>query len=500
MAASEKNFLFKSANLFITRRRILEYLKTIENDRKLSFFEIEDIADRLLEYGEHALEIIVNNFSRQRDTLIIKRYEHLMMYMYEPSFLKYLVSLGFKKNIYIRTSLLNLLNFYGFNLYQSPYYGEIEEFYSKVYETLMFFLRKKENDFDDIKNFLQNFYFLSDDEKIRLLEIIDESSPYKRYFLYNLLIWTGFKQVLFEIIRNLGKRRTERAIILLNFLKKMLPFEYIESIDKVLSKLTFSVIDHSCNNKKNDKRYYYKTMISDLNKENSFMLFFEVRNCNKPVKFLLTVNEFYFLSIDSYVYTDNESPIEKIYSLKEIKNEIAFDILADIVLNHLELEVPLPWQFTFLTCFVDMEKIIPKNYTCHINSREEFFINEYWERIFDMYVQENGWFMNEHKFCNIIEKWYYNTEPYEDIWRDHLFLRKIIREIILPEINYWKKRFYQLADYFFYAEGQQKLAFLIYKNIHDLIPDVESIEKNSFIKKLIMYNKDKCLLEMRRQK
>ncbi len=498
MTNSEKNFLFKSANIFLIRRRVLEYLKTIEKDRKLSFVEIEDISDKLLEYGEHALEIIVNNFSRQRDALIIDRYEHLMMYMYEPAFLKYLMPLGFKKNVYIRNSLLNLLNFYGFNLYQSPYYGEVEEFYNKVYETLMVFLRKKENELEDVKHFLKDFYFLSDAEKIRLLEIIDDSSPEKRYFLYNLLIWTGFKQVLLEIIKNLGKRKSERAIFLLNFLKKMLPYEYLEPIDKALSKLMFSVIHQGVNDQSNSKKHFYKTMISDLNKENSFLLFFEVRNCNKPVKFLFTINEFYFLSIDSYVYTDNESAIEKVYSLKEIKNEIAFDILADIVLNHLEMEVPLPWQFTFLTCFVDVEKILPKNYTCHIDVKEEVFINEYWQKVFDMYVQENGWFMNENKFYNIIEKWYYNTEPYEDIWRDHLFLRKIIREIILPEINYWKKRFYQLADYLFYAESQQKLAILIYNNIRNLMPDVENIEKNTFIKKLIMYNKDKCILEMRR--
>jgi hypothetical protein len=500
MTDSKKNFLLKSANLFIVRRKVLEYLRTIEKDRKFSFVEIEDIADRLLDYGEYALEIIVNNFSRQRDALIIDRYEHLIMYMYEPAFLKYLVPLGFKKNVYIRTSLLNLLNFYGFNLYQSPYYGEIEGFYSKVYEALMVFLRKKDNDLDDVKNFLKDFYFLSDAEKARLIEIIDGSSPQKRYFLYNVLIWTGFKQVLFEIIRNLGKRKSERAIFLLNFLKKMLPFEYIELIDKALSKSMLSVINGCYSDKSNDKKYYYKTMISDLNKENSFLLFFEVRNHNKPVKFLFNINEFYFLSVDSYVYTDNESPIEKVYSLKEIKNEIAFDILADVLLNHFEMEVPLPWQFTYFTCFVDIEKILPKSYTSHINLKEDFFINEYWQRVFDMYVQENGWFMNENKFCNILEKWYYNTEPYEDIWRDHLFLRKIIREVILPEINFWIKRFYQLADYLFYAESQQKLAFLIYKNIQNLIPDVESIEKNSFIKKLIMYNKDKCLLEMRRQR
>lgn len=494
-----KRTILSSATIFLIRRRVVEYLNKLEKVRNLSTDEIEDIADKLLEYGEYALPVIVRNFSKLKEPTLIERYEHLMMYMYEPDFLKYLVNLNLKENLYIRKSLLSLLNFYGFDIAQSSLHQEIEEYYFSVQDALNEILQESKPDFKKLSSFLKGLYFLSDDEKLRLLSFIDNSKSAIKYFLYYTFFWTGSQSLIFDVIKNLGKTRKKEAYALLLRAKKILPYHYHQEIERNLRKLVFSGVgEGECNFR--FEANVLRTMISNPNRDDKFFIFFEILHENKiKLKFLFSVIDCYFFSIDCYFYGSEESSLEMVYGLREVNSKMAFDILCDIILNHFEKNVLFPWQFSLFALFMNCDLIIPKNYTCNLKIKEEPVINNYLYKVLEMIIEENEWLIRDYRFIEIVEKWYLNTEPYEDLWRDHLFLRKVIREIIIPELDLWKKRFCQLGDYLYYVDSQHKLSFIIHKILEDLHPDVEIIEKDDFIKKLIMYNKNRYLNQKGRQ-
>lgn len=489
----KKGSILSTASIFLVRRKVLELLNRIEREKFLSFDDIEDIAEKIIEYGNHAIPIIIKNFSQQKDPLILSRYEYLIMTIYDTEFLKYLHSINLEDNLYLRRSVINLLNFYGENLSETEIYPLILDYFNKVKDLLDFFMEPQKDKFINSVNLIRMAYFLTDIEKLNLVQSIKLSDNENIYLLLYLLLWTGSDAFINEAIKLLGRLKTKKSLYLLQISKKILPEKYFHEISKSIKKLKFSGIDIEEKPDFLNKNYNIWTKISDLNKDSEFYLFFEIKDLDISNKLLLSITDLYFLSVNSYIYSKNESNLESIYALKKADNNFTYAMLKDVIKNHYEMGVPFPWQFTYLCLFLNNEDLTPEEYKCQINDKVEGFFNEYVYNELNNLLKDNDWLLNDIRFIEIIEKWYLNTEPYEDLWRDHLFIRKVIREIILPEIESWKKRFCQLADYLYLVGSKYKLSLIIHKVIDKLKPDIEIIEKEDLIRKIILYNKEKFL-------
>lgn len=494
----KKGSLLSTASLFLIRRRVLEFLNKLEKSKTLTCDDIEDIAEKLIEYEHHAIPVIMKNFIQLKDPLIINRYEYLIMNIYDTEFLKYLANINLEENLYLRNSVINLLNFYGQNLREIEIYPFIEEYFHEAVNQLDLTLKTKENLHLFAFNLIKMFYFLTDFEKESLIERINPSDNENIYTLCYLFLWTGSNSIITETIKLLSRIKTEKSLYLLKIAKIFLPERFAHEIDRSIKKLNFSGIDKEEPPDFFKKNYNIVTKISNLNKDNGFFLFFEVKDFNALNKFLLSVSDFYLLSVNSYLYGKSDSSLESVFQLKEAKSSFVFAILKDIIRNHHEMEIPFPWHFTYLCFFLNYKDLIPQEYECQIKEKGDIFFNQYTHNQLTNLLGDNDWLLNDIRFIEIIEKWYLNTEPYEDLWRDHLFIRKIIREIILPEFNHWKRRLCQLADYLYLVESKQKLSMIIHKTIDRLTPDIEIIEKEDLIKEIILYNKEKFLKTKRR--
>lgn len=494
----KKGSILSTASLFLIRRKVLEFLSKLEKDKSLTCDDIEDIAEKIIEYGVNAIPIIIKNFSQQKDPLILSRYEYLIMTIYDPEFLKYITKINLEQNLYLRKSVINLLNFYGQTISETEIYPFIEDYFNKVGEQLSLFIETKDNIYLSAMNLIKMFYFLTDFEKVSLIENIRLSDNENIYLLLYLLLWTGSNPVINETIKLLGRLKTGKSLYLLEISKDFLPERYFQEISKSIKKLNFSGIDKEEIPDFYNKHYNIWTKISDLNKDSEFFLFWEIKDLSSSNKFLLSISDFYLISVNSYVYDKVDSNLESIYNLKSAENYFVYSILKDVVKNHYEKEVPFPWHFTYLCLFLDYKNLIPEIYNCQLTEKKDVVLNEFIQNELDNLLYDNDWLLNDNRFTEIIEKWYSDTEPYEDLWRDNLFVRKIIREVILPEIDNWKRRLCQLADYLYLIEAKHKLSMIIHKAIDRLKPDVEILEKEDLIKSIILYNKEKFLKSKRR--
>ncbi len=489
----KKGSLLSTASLFLIRRRVLELLNRLEKSKSLTCDDIEDMAEKLIEYEHHATTIIMKNFAQQKDPLIISRYEYLIMNIYDTEFLRHLSQINIEENLFLRNSVVNLLNFYGQNIREIELYPLIEKYFNEAEKQLETLLKDKDHFHSLAVSFINTFYFLTDYERESLIEKIDTFNSENVYKLCYLLLWTGSNPTINETIKLLSRIKTGKSLYLLKISKTFLPERFLHEIDRSIKKLNFSGVDEEEKPDFLEKKYNIETKISNLNKDEGFFLFFEIKDFSACNKFLLSVSNFYLLSVNSYLYGKSDSNLESIFELKKAKSSFIFAILKDIIKNHYEMGIPFPCHFTYLCYFLNYEDLIPENYECKVKEKGDIFFNGFINNQLTNLLVNNNWLLNDIRFVEIIEKWYFDTEPYEDLWRDHLFVRKIIREIILPEFDFWKKRLCQLADYLYLVESKQKLSILIHQTIDRLKPDIENMEKEDLIKYIILYNKEKFL-------
>ncbi|MCX7770703.1 MAG: hypothetical protein N2202_06430 [Proteobacteria bacterium] len=477
---------------------MLEFLNKLERNKSIKEDDIEDIAEKLIDYGHLAIPIIVKNFTLQKDPLILSRYEYLIMNIYDMDFLKYLVKVNLDENLYLRKSLINLLNFYGYDLTESDIYYSISNYFIETKSFIKAVLENSENSYQSIIELIKMVYFLTDSEKESLIQSILDNYEEKTFIILYLFLWTGSHTLINETLKLLGRMKTGKSLFLLKISKEFLPEIFSEEIERSIKKLNFSGIYNEEKLKFLERNFRIRTKISNLNRDKEFFIFFEISDLNKANKFLFSISDFYFLSVNSYLYDSNDSKLENLFGLKDADSKYLYNILQDLIRNHYDMGVPFPWQFTCLVFFLNYKDLVPKKYECQIEKREEFFLNEFLHAEIKNLLSMNDWLLNDIRFVEIVEKWYFNTEPYEDLWRDHLFIRKVIREIIIPEMEFWKRRLCQLGDYLYLVEGKQKLSMYLHKTVERLKPDIEFIEKEDLIKEIIMYNKEKVLKEKRR--
>lgn len=476
--------------LLILRRYVLEHLNKLENKKKCSLDDIESLADLLSNYGEYVIPIIIKKMESHEESYLLSRYEYLIKYMHAPEFVQYLLNVDNNSNVTLRRTIFNLLDFFNIPHSESPmfkYMKNEKDLLINILTGLKDEVKVEETLFK-VKNFVKHFYFLDEHGQLDVIKNLDYCYKKEAFYIFEGLLHSGSKKIIKEVIRILGRIRHAEGLRLLKDAALYLPKSFSEDIERSVRKLNFAGILSS-----QEKQYVdniIKTGITNLNKDDIFLLSLEIIENGVLKKYLVYINEIGLLEQVSEIDTMKNNSFAK-EELFEIDKKFFFKILSDVIYNHYLTNVEFPWKFVYLSMFIKPALLHPEKYTCSYYHKDLIYIP--YNKAIDDVLKENNWLLNDNRFIDFVEKWYSGTEPYEDLWREHLFIRKVLREIVLSEFDLWIKRLCQMGDFFYYTGKNRELAYFIHNLEKRMQKNVELLEKENFLKNMIIYNKNKVL-------
>jgi hypothetical protein len=489
--------------LLIARKNILGLLRRLEQGKDYEPENIERIGDYIANYGDRVIPIIIKEMEKMSDEIPLRKMEYLIEYLDDDKFEPELINLlsKTKDNLRLRKSVINILKFYGADFYQPPLCTFMEKINEEV-RTLSQELTENINTPGDyLFRLLDEFHYLeTEDQRNMLRQLTDFSNPAELKII-EMALRTGINDIILEAMSILGRIKSREALRILNDALIYLPNKYHENLIRNSRKLNFMGIVESSDNRQVDNvkcayigypmAYGERHMLFIIeNGGTEHILFFEIEEkwgINEGCHACMDIKKVNMPQVlNNYV--------EQFY-LKEVNLTYAAKIFADAVRKNYTFDVPFPSAFPLVSMYLPSYYIKPYVYNAYKvklsfagNDQLVSLIRrsaELWEE-FDFL----GWFTEDARFEDIIDRWYKNSKNDEPSWMDDLLIRKVSREIIIPELDLWKERLYALADFLVNISEYQEYIPMILAVENVMVKDIEAMENIPFFRKMIIESKN----------
>ncbi len=495
------------SNALILRRNILELLKIIEHSKDIDIDNIERIKDYLSNYGDIIIPIIIDELKKKQSDKILYKYENLLVYLDNYNLIKPLINclMENKENTKLRKTIIRVLKRYYVSFNEPPlsrFYAELIEEIEKIGIEL---ISSFNENWDKFLGFYTEFLYLQEGQT-EILKVIEELKDDKKYDIFLTMLLTNDDQLIRNIIETLGRIDHEKSLLVLKRALVFLPLKYHGLIELNMRKLNF-------------KGIRYQGDPIEENYINNVYLGYPFSNGLRHLLYLLKKGDFYhilFIEIDEVfgitencmLYANlNEDRKDHIISrlvdqfyLKQVNNNYDLKIINHGIFNNYAMDVILPPVFSIFINYLPAYYFKPILYKIDsIRERLRFRFDENSiknsDKLWEL-VDILGWLTEDMRFVDIVEKWYVNSKKEEQFWMDEIFIKKVLREIILSDINIWKERLLMLADFLDNVSEHRDYIGIILAVEQALEKDVEKMERIPFFKKLILESKKMVLMNL----
>jgi len=486
----------------LARKQILELLNRLKLNKEFVPEEILRIADLLQNYDEIYYPLIVKEFENADSEVLIQKYQFLLKYLDYPGFTPMLIELLQKKlrNYKQKKAILDVLKYYrvDFSAPQLKKYLETEE--ELIRKIKLKLLQSANADLNDLASAMQEFYILDENEMISLMrELVKEEV--RAIPILDLMLRTGIKSVIFEAIRLLGRIKDSESMAVLNAAKLYLPPKFCEEIAKSIRKLRFMWVKKSKEQSagfKVEKAYLsYPTEFLNRNlvfvvKQDAYnhLLFFNITK-NRGIADFVTA-KFY---LSEAALKEIEEYYKNEFSLREVALYYAKSLLCDGVRKNYVNEIPFHPLFPVVTKFIPSNYICPFSYdptTIKSNPEIKNIIPSLTYEITDELleiIRSLNWLSSDGRFKDIVFKWYLGSDK-NSWWLDELLIRKVLREIIIPNLYDWKEMLFLLADFMYNTGGKLELVAVFVELATSLNTNIEEMEQVRLLRVFITESKN----------
>ncbi len=473
----------------------------MEHSKETDLDNIERIRDYVDRYGNIVIPIIIDELVKKKSDKILSQYEYLLKYLDNFNLVKPLIGclITNKDNNKLRKTIIKVLKYYYISFTDPPlnrFYAELIQEIEKLKIELLDSY-SSENWYKFIELY-SDFLYLEEGQT-EILKSIEKTDNDNKFDIFLTMLLTNNDFIIKSIIEALGRIDNEKSVMVLKKAQVFLPLKYHSLIELNIRKLNFKGIRYN----------------QDLEEENNIVsayLGFPFSNGLRHLLYLVKKNQRYhilFIEMDEvFGITDNcflyhnldEKKKELIlfnktdqFYLKKVENNYDLKIMNDAVFNSYVLESAFPPVFSVFINFLPSYYFKPVLYNWE-KIRERFNIpldenlvkdsTRLWEL-----VDILGWLSEDSKFIDIVERWYANSKKEDYYWMDEIFVKKILREIILSDINIWKERLLLLADFLDNINEHKEYINIILALERIMSKDIERMEKVPFFRRLIIESK-----------
>ena len=496
----------KISNILLIRRNVLEYLKEIEHSKDIDMDALERIGDYFLRYDELIIPMLIEEFVKIKEERVLTKYEYLLKYLDNPNLIKPLIQslVKNKENLKLKTSILRVLKHYNVDFSSPP----LNLFYSEFLTEAQKIADKLINSYNsNWYNFSSAFFEFSylEEGQINVLKCIEKSNDKRKYGVFLTMLLTNNPILINSVIEILGKSYDVEAFNILEKAFVFLPTKYHNLIDTNLRKLRFKGInkDEDIIEENNILHCYVSYPLS----EDEVYILYDIQKNDFRIIILMELNLEegicencnFNISKNLEMHNMNINTLIKNMNLREITNGYDVRLLNNAIFSNYVNDSKFPPGFSILINFLPAYYFKPILYHPErVREKYKFYKDKEYLlknsfKIWDI-VDKLGWLSENYHFVAIVEKWYLNSKKDEYFWMDDLFIRKVLREIILSDINNWKNKLLFLADFLDNINENREYIDIIIAVYDELTKDIEKTEKIPFIRKLILGSKDLVLI------
>lgn len=506
--AEERNSSISYA--LLARKQFLDLLRNLELNKDFVPEEVVRIGELMQNFDSKIFyPIILERLEKLESTFLLKKYEYLLKYLDYEGFVPLLVNLLPKvvEKLELKRTIISVLKYYDVS-FSSPSLKKYREIVCKEMEKVRNkFVDVIENqDLNSLCEVMGKFFNFEEEE---MIEIITELATLgeKSLPILELMLKTGINNVIEKTIVELSKIKEGRSLQILKEAMEYLPTKYFHLIDRAIKKLNFMGIQHSAQKEKDIKvlkiylSYPYSFRgrqigIAVSENQNIHFLFFDIKE-EKGIYDVINVH--FFLSEEELKRIVQKYCDE--FILKEVKLSYGILIFADGVRRNYVNDVPFHPFFSVAASLLPLQFIKPMPYDPESIKKSLGGINlpirdietkgsNIWKEISKL-----NWLSGDERFRDIIKKWYMNSNK-ESPWLNELLIRKVLREMIVPNIYSWKERLFLLADFLYNTSKEPYLVFDIIEVAESLTSKIEVMEELPFIRTFILESKNIVLNDL----
>ncbi|MCX7990800.1 MAG: hypothetical protein N2999_02005 [Proteobacteria bacterium] len=496
----------KVSNILLIRRNILEYLKEVEYSKDIDLETLERVGEYFLRYEELVTPILIEELEKKEGTKTLNKFEYLLKYLDNPNLVRPLIDalIRNKDKTKLKTTILRVLKYYNVDFSLPP----LNQFHSE----LQIEVDKMAHDL--IQSYNENWYKFrdtffdfcySEDSQINILRLIEKSEDKRKYGVLSTMLLTNNHNLITSVIETLGRSYDEEALEVLKRALIFLPVKYHNLVELNLRKLSFKNVkgaDYLCEENSIELCYMSFPFSSDMRqimyitkKDSNYILILIEIETEKGVGencifyFLQSFDEAKRMA-ETFIRNLNLKEVTNGYDIKMINSAIFFNYVNDyrftpyfsVLLNFLP-------SYYFKPVLYSSDKIREK---FQVTGDREWLLKNS-DKLWYL-TDKLGWLSEDYQFRSIVDRWYGNTKKEEHLWMDELLIKKVLREIILSDINNWKNKLLFLADFLDNINYKREYIEMIMAVYDEFTKDIEKMEKIPFIRKLILESKEMALL------
>lgn len=489
----------------LSRKQFLELLKQLKLNKNFSPDEMLRIAELIQNFDKMFYPLIVEEFANADSEVLIQKYEYLMKYLDYQGFTTPLIDLlnNQIKDFRIKRAIINVLKFYNVE-FTSPKLKQFQKNEEELFKSLKIrALHADKKDLNNLAEIMQDFWLLEEGAMVTLVKELAREGVLAIPIL-ELLLNTGINNVVNEIISQLGKIKNSLSLTVLEKAKHYLPSEYYAEVVKSIRRLNFMWITEI--EKEKTDFTIEKTFLSYPAEFLSRYIMFWIKDDSSNHLIVLNVTKKRGISdfINVNFYLSKDEVLEKINRfqqellLREVHKEYVKIFFSEGIRNNYVNKVPFHPLFPVISTLlpVDFIRLVPHNPSIILN---KFEVNRLksdkaidWEKYKDKLtniIKTLNWLIKDDRFKDIVRKWYMDSEKHSG-WLDDLLVRKVLREIILPNLYDWKEMLFLLSDFMYNTGEEKELARLFVQLASTLNNNIEEMEQNELLKLLIIESKN----------
>ncbi len=489
----------------LSRKQFLELLKQLKLNKNFSPDEMLRIAELIQNFDKMFYPLIVEEFANADSEVLIQKYEYLMKYLDYQGFTTPLIDLlnNQIKDFRIKRAIINVLKFYNVE-FTSPKLKQFQKNEDELFKSLKIrALHANKKDLNNLAEIMQDFWLLEEGAMVTLVKELAREGVLAIPIL-ELLLNTGINNVVNEIISQLGKIKNSLSLTVLEKAKHYLPSEYYAEVDKSIRRLNFMWITEIEKEKKDFT--IEKTFLSYPAEFLSRYIMFWIKDDSSNHLIVLNVTKKRGISdfINVNFYLSKDEVLEKINRfqqellLREVHNEYVKIFFSEGIRNNYVNKVPFHPLFPVISTLlpVDFIRPVPNDPSIILNKFEGHRLKsdksidwvKYTDKLTNI-IKTLNWLIKDDRFKDIVRKWYLDSEKHS-VWLDDLLVRKVLREIIIPNLYDWKEMLFLLSDFMYNTGEEKELARLFVQLASTLNNNIEEMEQNELLKLIIIESKN----------
>ncbi len=492
----------KISNILLVRRNIIEYLREIRYSKDLNLQVLEKLGEYFLQHDTLIIPLLIEEIQKEDNSEVLYKFEYLLKYLDNPKIVKSLINIlnRNKDKIKLKSMILRVLKYYNVDFSTPALQSFHRELVLESENIANNLLKYYDTDWLEFAKVFKDFTFI-DNTQLDVLRLIEKNNDKKKYGIFLTMLLTNNNNLISTVISTLGKSFDIEAADVLKKALLFLPTKYHNLIEQNLRKLRFKGIRD--NNELIEENNILSCYLSYPYYEGKVTILYRLKKDNKNILMIIRIDPVHCVDDKCVLYTPN-SDIEaeeilkmniKYLNLKKVENGYEIRLLNNAIFFNYVNDYKFPPLFSVFINFLPSYYFKPLYYNPEkirekftiISDRELLIKNS--DKIWDI-IEGLKWLNIDYDFISIISRWYVNSKKNEHLWMDELFIRKVLREIIIPDLTDWKNKLLFLADFLDNINEHKEYIELILAVYDEIEKDIEKLEKIPFIRKLILGSKE----------